>query len=69
MAALAGVAEHEAGLGSGLSNTALQIGAALGAIVTTVALSHSGHYLAASKGARTLAALIEGYQSSWPAQC
>ena len=42
VAALAGVAEHEAGLASGLSNTALQIGTALGvAIVTTVAVSRS----------------------------
>ena len=48
VAALAGVAEHEAGLASGLSNTALQIGTALGvAIVTTVAVSRSQHYLAA----------------------
>jgi EmrB/QacA subfamily drug resistance transporter len=40
VAALAGAAEHEAGLASGLSNTALQTGAALGvAIVTTVAVS------------------------------
>ena len=39
-AALAGVAEHEAGLASALSNTALQPGTALGvAIVTTVAVS------------------------------
>jgi hypothetical protein len=40
VAALAGVAEHDAGLASGLSNTALQTGTALGvAIVTTVAVS------------------------------
>ena len=40
VAALAGVAEHEAGLASGLSNTALRTGTALGvAIVTTVAVS------------------------------
>jgi predicted MFS family arabinose efflux permease len=37
VAALAGVAEHESGLASGLSNTAFQIGAALGVgILTTV---------------------------------
>src|SRR6476646_5409261 len=30
VAALAGIAEHESGLASGLSNTALQVGAALG---------------------------------------
>src|SRR6516165_7521855 len=40
VAALAGVAEHEAGLASGLSNTSLQIGSALGvAIASTVAVS------------------------------
>ena len=48
VAALAGVAGHESGLASGLSNTALQIGTALGvAIVSTVAVSRSQHYLAA----------------------
>ena len=66
VAALAGVAEHEAGLDSGLSNTALQIGTALGAaIVTTVAVSRSQHYLAANKGANPLTALTAGYQSAF----
>ena len=66
VAALAGVAEHEAGLASGLSNTALQIGTALGvAIVTTVALSRSQHYLAAHAGTNALAALTEGYKSAF----
>jgi EmrB/QacA subfamily drug resistance transporter len=66
VAALAGVAEHEAGLASGLNNTALQTGTALGvAIVTTVAVSRSQHYLAAHKGANPLAALTEGYQSAF----
>jgi MFS family permease len=66
VAALAGVAEPEAGLASGLSNTALQSGTALGvAIVTTVAVSRSQHYLAAHKGANPLAALTEGYQSAF----
>ena len=52
VAALAGVAEHESGLASGLSNTAFQIGAALGvAIVTTVAVTRSEDYLAANDGA------------------
>jgi predicted MFS family arabinose efflux permease len=65
VAALAGVAEHEAGLASGLSNTALQIGTALGAaIVTTVAVSRSAGYLAANKDANPLA-LTEGYQSAF----
>jgi EmrB/QacA subfamily drug resistance transporter len=68
VAALAGVAEHEAGLASGLSNTALQIGTALGvAIVTTVAVSRSKDYLAAHKGANPLAALTDGYQSAFVA--
>src|SRR6266566_2487549 len=67
-AVLAGVAEHEAGLASGLSNTALQIGTALGvAIVSTVAVSRSADYLAAHKGANPLAVLTEGYQSAFVA--
>ena len=62
VAALAGVA----GLASGLSNTALQTGTALGvAIVTTVAVSRSQHYLAADNGANPLAALTQGYQSAF----
>jgi MFS family permease len=68
VAALAGVADHEAGLASGLSNTALQIGTALGvAIVSTVAVSRSNGYLAADKGANPLAVLTEGYQSAFVA--
>jgi len=66
VAALAGVAEHQAGLASGLSNTALQIGTALGvAIVSTVAVSRSAGYLAAHHGANPLAALTAGYQSAF----
>jgi EmrB/QacA subfamily drug resistance transporter len=66
VAALAGVAEHEAGLASGLSNTALQIGAALGvAIVTSVAVSRSEDFLAANGGANQLVVLNEGFQSAF----
>jgi EmrB/QacA subfamily drug resistance transporter len=66
IAALAGVAEHEAGLASGLSNTAFQIGAALGvALVSTVALSRTDDYLAANSGADQLVALTEGFQSAF----
>jgi EmrB/QacA subfamily drug resistance transporter len=66
VAALAGVEEHESGLASGLSNTAFQIGAALGvAIVTTVAVSRSEDYLAANDGANPLVVLNEGYQSAF----
>ena len=51
-----------AGLASGLSNTALQTGAALGvAISTTVAVSRSQDYLAANDGANPLVVLTEGY--------
>jgi EmrB/QacA subfamily drug resistance transporter len=66
VAALAGVAEHESGLASGLNNTALQIGGALGvAIVTTVAVSRSEDYLAANDGANPLVVLNEGFQSAF----
>jgi EmrB/QacA subfamily drug resistance transporter len=66
VAALAGVAEHESGLASGLSNTALQIGGALGvAITTTVAVSRSEDYLAANEGANPLVVLNEGFQSAF----
>jgi MFS family permease len=66
VAALAGVAEHESGLASGFSNTALQIGGALGvAIVTTVAVSRSEHLLAANEGANPLVVLNEGFQSAF----
>ena len=66
VAALAGVAEHESGLASGLSNTALQIGGALGvAIATTVAVSRSEDFLAAHEGANELVALNEGFQSAF----
>jgi EmrB/QacA subfamily drug resistance transporter len=66
VAALAGVAEHESGLASGLSNTALQIGGALGvAIVTTVAVSRSEDFLAANEGANLLVVLNEGFQSAF----
>jgi EmrB/QacA subfamily drug resistance transporter len=66
VAALAGVAEHESGLASGLSNTAFQIGAALGvAITTTVAVTSSKHYLTAHAGANQLDVLNHGFQSAF----
>jgi EmrB/QacA subfamily drug resistance transporter len=68
IAALAGVAERESGLASGLSNTARYVGAALGvAIVSTVAVSRSEDYLAANEGANPLVALNEGFQSAFVA--
>jgi EmrB/QacA subfamily drug resistance transporter len=66
IAALAGVAEREAGLASGLSNTAFQLGGALGvAIVSTVAVSRSEDFLAANEGANPLVVLTEGFQSAF----
>jgi MFS family permease len=68
VAALSGVAGHESGLASGLSNTALQIGTALGvAIVSTVAVSRSAAYLAANRGANPLVAATEGYRAAFVA--
>jgi MFS family permease len=68
IAALAGVAEREAGLASGLSNTAFQLGGALGvAIVSTVAVTRSEDYLAAHDGADPLFVLTEGFQSAFVA--
>jgi EmrB/QacA subfamily drug resistance transporter len=66
IAALAGVAERESGLASGLSNTAFQIGAAVGvAVVSTVAVSRSEDFLAANDGANPLVVLNEGFQSAF----
>jgi MFS family permease len=66
IAALAGVPEHESGIASGLSNTAFQIGAALGvAIVTTVSVTRTDDYLAANTSANPLVALTEGFQSAF----
>jgi EmrB/QacA subfamily drug resistance transporter len=68
VAALAGVDERESGLASGLSNTALQVGQALGvAIASTVAVSSSEDYLAANHGANPLVGLNEGLQAAFVA--
>jgi EmrB/QacA subfamily drug resistance transporter len=51
IAALAGVAPHEAGLASGLINTSQQVGGALGvAIASTVAFTHMKTLLASGHG-------------------
>jgi EmrB/QacA subfamily drug resistance transporter len=56
---LAGVADADAGLASGLNNTSFQIGGAIGvAILSTVAISQSD-------GAEPLTALTNGYQSAF----
>jgi len=68
IAALAGVSERESGIASGLSNTAFQIGGALGvAIVSTVAVSRSDDFLTANQGANPLQVLTEGFQSAFVA--
>ena len=66
VARFAGLAEHEAGLASGLSNTATQIRGALGvAMVTTVAITSSEDYLAANAGGNPLVVLNEGFRSAF----
>jgi MFS family permease len=66
IAALAGAAEREAGLASGLSNTAWMIGGALGtAIVSTVALSRTNDLVSANPGGERELALTEGFQSAF----
>ena len=68
IAALSGVAERESGIASGLSNTAFQLGGALGvAIVSTVAISRSGDYVATHGGADPLVVLTEGFQTAFVA--
>jgi EmrB/QacA subfamily drug resistance transporter len=59
--ALAGVADHDAGIASGLLNTSQQIGGAIGvAVASTVAATHSRHLL--SQGHAVAAALTGGFQ-------
>jgi EmrB/QacA subfamily drug resistance transporter len=61
IAALAGVEAEEAGLASGLINTAQQIGGAIGvAVASSVAISHFNHLV--STGTSAPAALTSGYQ-------
>jgi EmrB/QacA subfamily drug resistance transporter len=68
IAALHAVPERESGVASGLSNTAFQLGGALGvAIVSTVAVSSSEDYLAANDGANPLVVLTEGFESAFVA--
>jgi EmrB/QacA subfamily drug resistance transporter len=66
IAALAGVAERESGLASGLSNASFQIGGALGiAVLSTVAVSRTSHLLAGAQRAQPLLALTEGFRSAF----
>jgi hypothetical protein len=53
---------------SGLSNSAFQIGGALGvAILSTVAVSRSADFLGANEGANPLLVLTEGFRSAFVA--
>jgi EmrB/QacA subfamily drug resistance transporter len=66
IAAVSGVAEHEAGLASGLINTSQQVGGALGlAVLSTVAFPQIGDAAAAAGGVPSLAALTEGYADAF----
>jgi len=67
IAALAGIARHEAGLASGLLNTGQQLGGAIGvAIASTIAATHAGTLL--RQGTLPAAALTSGFQwAFWPA--
>jgi EmrB/QacA subfamily drug resistance transporter len=63
IAALAGVAEHQAGLASGLLNTGQQLGGAIGiAIASSVAATHTQALL--HGGASASAALTGGFQQA-----
>ena len=63
IAALAGVAEHQAGLASGLLNTGQQLGGAIGiAIASSVAATHTQSLL--QGGASASAALTGGFQQA-----
>ena len=64
IAALAGVAEHQSGLASGLLNTSQQLGGAIGiAIASTVAATHTKTLLHAGHAAPT--ALTAGFQDAF----
>ena len=64
VAALAGVAKHQAGLASGLLNTSTQLGGAIGiAIASSVAATHTDALLHAGHAAP--AALTGGFQQAF----
>jgi EmrB/QacA subfamily drug resistance transporter len=68
IAAVSGVADHEAGLASGPINTAQQVGGALGlAVLATIATSRTDDVMAAAHGNQAALpnALTEGFQSAF----
>ena len=68
IAALAGVADQDSGLASGLNNTAFQVGAALGvAVVSTIAVSRTDDFVAENGTGDMALALTEGFQAGFVA--
>ncbi|MCW3066090.1 MAG: drug resistance transporter, EmrB/QacA subfamily [Solirubrobacterales bacterium] len=67
ISAVAGVAGSEAGLASGLINTAQQVGGALGlAVLSTIANTRTNHVLASAHGRPDVKnALTEGFKSAF----
>jgi EmrB/QacA subfamily drug resistance transporter len=66
IAAVSGVADHAAGLASGLINTTQQVGGALGlAVLSTVAFPQIDDAAAASGGQPSLSALTDGYADAF----
>jgi MFS family permease len=64
--ALAGVRPGDAGVASGLVNTAQQVGGAIGvAAATTIAATSTSDYLGAHPGAAADAALTHGFASAF----
>jgi EmrB/QacA subfamily drug resistance transporter len=68
IAALAGVADHESGLASGLSNTSFQIGGAMGvAVASTIVISRTGDFIAGNGSGNMPLALTEGFRAGFAA--
>ena len=62
IAALAGVAEHEAGLASGLLNTSQQLGGAIGVAIASTVAATPRRRRCCTRAAGTAAALTGGFQ-------